>query len=78
MPHDGLRDREPPFTDDRLNASATCHRGGLRVREGVVGTMSALETTDSQKVLVVGRLATAKAFRSEGPRRVSMGTRAVQ
>ena len=36
---DSPRKYEPPFTDGRFDALATCHLKGLRVREGgVVGT----------------------------------------
>ena len=45
-----LAKQEPPFTDGRSDALATCHVEGLRVREGdVVGTRSALEVNDSQE-----------------------------
>ena len=50
LPCHGPRIKEPPFTDDRFDALATCHLEGLRVRDGdVVCTRSALEANMARK-----------------------------
>ena len=55
LPCYGSSEKELPFTNDRFDALATCHREGLRVGEGgVVGTRS-LEANDSQEGLAVSR-----------------------
>ena len=73
LPRHGPRRKEPPLTDGRFDALATCHLQGLRVREGrVVGMKSTLEAIDSQESLVMSRSKLGKVFRSEGPRHTPM------
>jgi len=56
LPCNGPRKKKPRFKGDRLDALATCHLEGLRIREGgVLSTQSALEATASQEDLVVSR-----------------------
>ena len=70
LPRHGPREKEPPLTDGRFDALATCHLEGIRVRAGggVDSTKPALEANDSQKNLVASRSKLGKVFRSEGPR----------
>ena len=50
LPRHGPRNEEPPFTDGRLDALASCFLKRLREREGgVVGTLSALKANNPQE-----------------------------
>ena len=61
LPRHGPRKEEPPFTDGRFDALASCLVERLRVREGgVVGTLSALKANNPQGDLV-------QVFRTESP-----------
>ena len=69
LPCLGPRKAEPPATDGRVEALATCHLEGLRVRAGgVISTPSVLEGSDSREDLVANRSKFGKVLRSEGPR----------
>ena len=62
----GPRKEEPPFTDDRFDALASCILGRLRVREGgVVGTLSVPKVNDPQEDLVVPRSELDETFHTE-------------
>ena len=69
LPRHGPRNEEPPFTDGRLDALASCFLKRLREREGgVVGTLSALKANNPQEDLVVHRSELDEVFRTENPR----------
>ena len=56
LPRHGLCKKEPPFTDGRFDALATCHLEDLRVREnGMVSAKTALEATRKRTCVVVSR-----------------------
>ena len=68
LPRHGPRKEEPPFTDGRFDALASCLVERLRVREGgLVGALSAPKADDPQEDLV-HRSERGGVFRTESPR----------
>ena len=68
LPRHGLRKEEPPFTNGRFDALASCLLERLLVREGaVVGKLLALKADDLPEDLVVHHSELGDVFRTESP-----------